>query len=131
MFRIGRNTFYDRKNEIPMKIPYFKRSGIRIIGELRRIPNRFPRQGPKSHLALSHNLSCYDSISTSPVPKSHLVCPIVRLIMTQYQLLLSQKVNLLCSVIHLVMTLYQLLLPHLVRSCFIIVKIMFSSNYWC
>jgi hypothetical protein len=28
------------------------------------------------------------------------------------------------------MTLYQLLLPHLVRSYFIIVKIMFLSNYW-
>jgi hypothetical protein len=41
--------------------------------------------------------------------------------MTQYQLLLTQKATLLCSIIHLVMTLYQLLLPHLVRSCFIIV----------
>ncbi len=29
------------------------------------------------------------------------------------------------------MTLFQLLLSHLVRSYFIIVKIMFSSNYWC
>ncbi len=31
----------------------------------------------------------------------------------------------------MVMTLYQLLLPHLVRSYFITVKIMFSSNYLC
>ncbi len=59
---------------------------------------------PKSHLILSHNLSCYDSISTSPVPKSHPVCPIIRHIMTQYQLLLSQKITFLCSIIHLVMT---------------------------
>jgi hypothetical protein len=51
--------------------------------------------------------------------------------MTQYQLLLSQKITLFCSIIHLVMTLYQLLLPHLVKSYFIIVKIMFSSKYWC
>jgi hypothetical protein len=86
---------------------------------------------PKSHLALSHNLSCYDSISYSSVPKSHPVCPTIRHIMTQYQLLLSQKVTFLCSIIHLAMTWYQLLLSDLVRSCFIIVKIMFSSNYWC
>ncbi len=80
---------------------------------------------PKSHLVLSHNLSRYDLISYSPVPKSHPVCPIICHIMTQYQLLLSQKVTFLCSIIHLVMTWYQLLLPHLVRSCFIVVKIMF------
>ncbi len=86
---------------------------------------------PKSHLILSHNLSCYDAISYSPVPKSHPVCPIIRHVMTQYQLLLSQKVTFLCSIIHLVMTWYQLLLSNLVRSYFIIVKIMISSNYWC
>jgi hypothetical protein len=44
VFRIGRNTFYDRKNEIPMKIPEFKRSGIGLIAEFRGIPNRFPNQ---------------------------------------------------------------------------------------
>jgi hypothetical protein len=42
VFRIGRNTFYDRKNKIPMKIPEFKRSGIGLIAELRGIPNGFP-----------------------------------------------------------------------------------------
>ena len=46
---------------------------------------------PKCHLVLSHNLSCYDSLSTYPVLKSHPVFPIICLIMTQYQLLLSQK----------------------------------------
>ncbi len=86
---------------------------------------------PKSDLVLSHNPSHYDSISYSPVPKSHPVFPIIRHVMTQYQLLLSQKVTFLCSIIHLAMTWHYLLLPHLVRSYFIIVKITFSSNYWC
>ncbi len=86
---------------------------------------------PKSHLVLSHNSSSHDSISYPPVPKSHHVCPIIRHIMIQYQLLLSQKVTLICSIFHQVMTWHQLLLPHLVRSCFIFVKIMFSSNSWC
>jgi hypothetical protein len=45
VFRIGGNTFYNRKNKIPMKIPEFKRSGIRLIMEFCRIPNRFPNQG--------------------------------------------------------------------------------------
>ncbi len=44
MFRIGRNTFYDQKNKIPMKIPEFKRSGIGLIVEFRGIPNEFPNQ---------------------------------------------------------------------------------------
>jgi hypothetical protein len=44
VFWIGRNTFYDQKNEILMKIPEFKRSGIGIITEFRRIPSRFPNQ---------------------------------------------------------------------------------------
>jgi hypothetical protein len=44
MFRIGGNTFYDRKNKIPMKIPEFKRSGIGLIAEFRGIPNGFPNQ---------------------------------------------------------------------------------------
>jgi hypothetical protein len=35
MFRIGRNTFYDWKNKIPMKILEFKRSGIGLIAEFR------------------------------------------------------------------------------------------------
>jgi hypothetical protein len=41
MFRIGRNTFYNRKNKIPMKIPESKRSEIRKIAEFRAIPNGF------------------------------------------------------------------------------------------
>jgi hypothetical protein len=49
VFRIGRNTFYDRKNKIPMKIPEFKRSGIRLIAEFRRITNGFPNQGLRRH----------------------------------------------------------------------------------
>ena len=42
MFRIGRNTFNDRKNKFLMKIPEFKRSGIGLIAEFRGIPNGFP-----------------------------------------------------------------------------------------
>jgi hypothetical protein len=45
VFRIGGNTFYDRRNKILMKIPEFKRSGIGLIAEFRRIPNGFPNQG--------------------------------------------------------------------------------------
>jgi hypothetical protein len=41
VFRIGRNTFYDRKKK-PMKIPEFKRSGIGLIAEFRGILNGFP-----------------------------------------------------------------------------------------
>ncbi len=44
MFRIGGNTFYDRKNKILMKIPEFKRSGIGLIAEFCRISNGFPKQ---------------------------------------------------------------------------------------
>ncbi len=36
--------FYDQKNEIPMKIPELKRSGIGIIVESHRIPTGFPNQ---------------------------------------------------------------------------------------
>jgi hypothetical protein len=38
VLQIGGNKFYDRKNEILMKIPEFKRSGIRIIAEFRGNP---------------------------------------------------------------------------------------------
>ncbi len=44
MFIIGGNTFYDQKNKIPMKIPEFKRSGIGLIAEFRKILNGFPDQ---------------------------------------------------------------------------------------
>ncbi len=49
---------------------------------------------PKSDLVLSHILSCYDVILSSPDPKVTWFCPIVQLILTQHQLLLSQKVTL-------------------------------------
>jgi hypothetical protein len=44
VFRIGGNTFYDLKNKIQMTIPEFKRSGIGLIVEFRKIPNGFPNQ---------------------------------------------------------------------------------------
>jgi hypothetical protein len=47
MFQIGGNTFYNQKNKIPMKIPEFKRSGIRITTEFHGIPSGFPNQGCK------------------------------------------------------------------------------------
>ncbi len=53
MFRIGGSTFYDQKNKIPMKIPEFKRFGIRLITEFRRIPNGFPNQAPPPTLSPS------------------------------------------------------------------------------
>jgi hypothetical protein len=49
---------------------------------------------PNSDLVLSHISFCYDVIPTSPVPKVTSCCPIVCLVMTQYQLLLSQNVTL-------------------------------------
>jgi hypothetical protein len=62
-FRIGGNTFHDRKNKIPMKILEFKRSGIGLIVEFRGIPNGFPNQashplfdGPNHLLDLTHML---------------------------------------------------------------------------
>ena len=85
----------------------------------------------KTRIVMSHNSSWRDPKSTSPVPKINLFSPKICLVMTISQLLLSQKVILFCPIFHLLMTLYQLLLPHLVRSYFIIVKVMFSSNYWC
>ena len=42
VFRIGGNTFYDRKNKILMKIPEFKRSRIGLIAEFRGILKGFP-----------------------------------------------------------------------------------------
>jgi hypothetical protein len=44
VFRIGGNTFFGWKKKIPMKIPEFKRFGIGLIAEFRRIPNGFPNQ---------------------------------------------------------------------------------------
>jgi hypothetical protein len=44
VFRIGGNTFYNRKNKILMKILEFKRSRIGLIMEFCGIPNGFPNQ---------------------------------------------------------------------------------------
>jgi hypothetical protein len=62
VFRIGGNTFYDRKNKNPMKIPEFKRSGIGLIAEFRGIPNVFPNQVPRINAFLnrSHRLQKND-----------------------------------------------------------------------
>jgi hypothetical protein len=48
MFRISKNTFYNQKNKIPMKILEFKRSGIGLIAEFCGIPNGFPNQDSAS-----------------------------------------------------------------------------------
>jgi hypothetical protein len=53
VFRIGGNTFYDRKNKIPIKIPKFKRSGIGLITEFRGIPTGFPNQVAQARDRLS------------------------------------------------------------------------------
>jgi hypothetical protein len=44
MLQIGRKKIYNQKNEILMKIPEIKRSGIGIFAEFCRIPNGFPNQ---------------------------------------------------------------------------------------
>jgi hypothetical protein len=44
VFRIGRITFYDQKNKIPMKIPEFNRSRIGNIAEFCGILSGFPNQ---------------------------------------------------------------------------------------
>jgi hypothetical protein len=44
MFQIGGNTFYDQKNEIPLKILEFKRLGIGIIMEFCQNPNGYSNQ---------------------------------------------------------------------------------------
>jgi hypothetical protein len=49
MFRIGRNTFYNWKNKILMKILKFKRSGNRIIEEFCGIPSGFSNQELNLH----------------------------------------------------------------------------------
>jgi hypothetical protein len=52
VFRIGGNTFYDRKNKIPMKFLEFKRFGIGLVVKFRGIPNGFPNQGSKYYFLL-------------------------------------------------------------------------------
>ncbi len=47
---------------------------------------------PKKDLVLSHISSLYDLESTPPVPEVTLSCSIIGLVMTQYHILLSQKV---------------------------------------
>jgi hypothetical protein len=56
MLPIGGNEFYNQKNELPMKIPEFKRSGIGIIAEFCGIPSRFPKQALECHGKDSHIL---------------------------------------------------------------------------
>jgi hypothetical protein len=56
VFRIGGNTFYDRKNKIPMKISELKRSGIGLIAEFHGTPNRFPNQGDWAMIKCCHKL---------------------------------------------------------------------------
>jgi hypothetical protein len=53
VLRIGRNTFYDQKNKIPMKIPEFKRSGIGLIAEFRGILNGFPNLGTSNDIYMT------------------------------------------------------------------------------
>jgi hypothetical protein len=62
VFRISGNTFYDRKNKIPMRIPEFKRSGIGLIAEFRGVPNGFPNQDNSlgEHSALLGQLLVFD-----------------------------------------------------------------------
>jgi hypothetical protein len=57
VLRIGGNTFYDRKNKIPMKIPELKRSGIGIIAEFRGTPSGFPNQATVKPAFLSRDTS--------------------------------------------------------------------------
>jgi hypothetical protein len=44
VFQIGGNKLYAQKNEIPMKIPELKRSGIGIIAECCGILTGIPNQ---------------------------------------------------------------------------------------
>jgi hypothetical protein len=64
MFQIGRNTFYNQKNKILMKIPEFKRSGIGIIAEFRGILSRFPNQVPMAVSSLMKTTSTMDQIGS-------------------------------------------------------------------
>ncbi len=68
VFRIGGNTFYNQKNKIPMKILEFKRSGIRLIAEFRRIPNGFPNLAPQPKNW--HNNTTGNKSSSSPCAAS-------------------------------------------------------------
>ncbi len=56
-----------------------------------------PSSIPKSDLVFTHSSSCYDpNINFSCPKKITSSCPIIHLVMTQYQLLLSQKTRSLC-----------------------------------
>jgi hypothetical protein len=66
VFRIGGNTFYNQKNKIPMKIPEFKRSGIGLNAEFRRIPNGIPNQGP---LAFEHAIQMQCMVQAESYPE--------------------------------------------------------------
>jgi hypothetical protein len=64
VFRIGGNTFYDRKNKIPIKILEFKRSGIGLIAGFRGIPNGFPNQACKYFLHKDREFHLHTYICT-------------------------------------------------------------------
>jgi hypothetical protein len=70
VFRIGGNTFYDRKNKILIKIPEFKRSRIRLIAELRGILNGFPNQA----LGSDNKLIIMCLVSKTRTVTSELLC---------------------------------------------------------
>jgi hypothetical protein len=65
--KFGGNTFYNRKNKIPMKILEFKRSKIGLIAEFSGIPNGFPNQGSSMAVAsCSHQEGCPHSFTWLP-----------------------------------------------------------------
>jgi hypothetical protein len=65
---------------------------------------------PKKHIVMSHNSSWRDPKLTFPSQHITLVRTKICLVMTISQLLLSKKVTLFCPIFHLVMTQYQLIL---------------------
>jgi hypothetical protein len=81
VFRIGGNTFYNRKNKISMKIPESKRSKIEKIAEFRRITNGFPNLDwlvvvsplvlPPSHRPLTPPLSPRLALACCCIPSCH------------------------------------------------------------
>jgi hypothetical protein len=55
VFRIVGNTFYDRKNKIPMKIPESKRSETGIIAEFHGILNGFSNLAARGYLLVKYS----------------------------------------------------------------------------
>jgi hypothetical protein len=69
-FRIGGNTFYNRKNKIPMKILESKRSKIEIIAGFREIPNGDPNLDEIDDI----EEACVDEDSPPPRNRQWLSC---------------------------------------------------------